>query len=254
VGDLSLIQQGGTHKTKRFTETTKWDDPWFVRLPRLQKLLWLYICDRCDASGVIDFCPQVASVQIGGKVTHESVRAFADRVRKLSSGKWQIVKFLPFQYGKVDANCPAHKPLIRLIQLNGLQYPISNLPNTLSEIPNRVSNRVSNTLQEKEKDKEKEKEGGVRGGSDVLAFRWPGWSNPEFQNLFHEWQRLKPGKKSKNPHRMFQGQLDALERWGLEVATYIINRSISNNYQGLIYEAPKTKQTTPEKQRFKDVN
>jgi hypothetical protein len=133
---------------KRFTETNKWDDPWFIRLPDKTKLLWLYICDRCDASGVIDFCPEVASVQIGHTVTADQLGLFGEsRVNMLPNGKWQIVKFLKFQYGTVDTNCPAHKPVIRLIEQNGLKFPINS--------QNRLSDRVSNTLQEKNKEKER---------------------------------------------------------------------------------------------------
>lgn len=156
---------------KRFTETTKWDDPWFIRLPVSLKLLWLYLCDRCDASGVIDFCPELASIQIGAEVGTQSLTAFGERVQKLASGKWQIVKFLSFQYGCVDAHCPAHKPVIRLITANGLKYPINNL-----------LDRVSNTLKEKDKDKEKDNKGESEGGKkteDGFDLFWSEYPNKQ---------------------------------------------------------------------------
>jgi len=37
---------------KRFTETTKWDDPWFRKLSPTAKLLWGYITDKCNAVGL----------------------------------------------------------------------------------------------------------------------------------------------------------------------------------------------------------
>ena len=128
---------------KRFTETTKWDDPWFIRLPPLRKLFWNYICDRCDPSGVIEIAPEVASVQIGTEVNESWIADFGSRVQKLTSGKWQIVKFMPFQYGTVSATCPGHINVIRAIQSNGLNHPITNQPSTRAHARSTLSHRVS---------------------------------------------------------------------------------------------------------------
>jgi hypothetical protein len=140
---------------KRFTETTKWSDPWFVRLSARHKLLWLYICDYCDASGVIDFCPEIASIQIGTEVSENDFDKLGDRVLKLPSGKWLIRKFLAFQYVTVDPKCPAHKPILKLIEENGL-----------NRLSNTLSNRVLDNLKEKEKDKEKDKRGECERGEN----------------------------------------------------------------------------------------
>jgi hypothetical protein len=37
--------------TRRFTETNKWEDPWFRRLPPAAKTLFEYLRDRCDIAG-----------------------------------------------------------------------------------------------------------------------------------------------------------------------------------------------------------
>lgn len=36
---------------KRFTETAKWDDPWFRALKGVEKLVFLYVTDRCNNAG-----------------------------------------------------------------------------------------------------------------------------------------------------------------------------------------------------------
>lgn len=36
---------------KRFTETLKWDDPWFRSLKGVEKLVFLYVIDRCNNAG-----------------------------------------------------------------------------------------------------------------------------------------------------------------------------------------------------------
>jgi hypothetical protein len=53
---------------KRFTDSEKWNRPWFRKLPTKYKLLWLYILDHCDMSGVwyVDF--ELASMMIGEPV------------------------------------------------------------------------------------------------------------------------------------------------------------------------------------------
>jgi len=133
---------------KRFTETTIWEQAWFRRLSPALKCLWRFLCDRCDCAGVLDFDPELAAFLIGdSSITRESVRAFEHRVDFLPNGKLRIVTFLDFQYGTVDARCPAHKPIIRTIQQHGIDYPICNLPD-----------RVSTTPPEREKEAGKQKE------------------------------------------------------------------------------------------------
>ena len=134
---------------KRFTETTKWADPWFRKLSPSRKLLWLWLCDCCDSSGVIDFDYELASFQIGEDVTNEDLKAFGDRVEKLSNGKLIISKFLRFQYGKLSNECKAHIPVFRAIETNGL---------ILDDSLSIAYPKAIHSLQEKEEEKEAEKE------------------------------------------------------------------------------------------------
>jgi len=51
--------------SKRFTDSEKWRDPWFRRLPTEYKLLWLYLLDECDVSGVWKVDLELATMIIG---------------------------------------------------------------------------------------------------------------------------------------------------------------------------------------------
>lgn len=93
---------------KRFTETTKWDDPWFRRLAPLHKNLWQYICDKCDPAGVIEFDPETASFFIGDKIVFKDLEAFGERLESLPGGKWRLKRFIEFQYGRLSADCKPH--------------------------------------------------------------------------------------------------------------------------------------------------
>ncbi len=133
---------------KRFTETTKWTDPWFRKLTPALKCLWGYFCDTCDAAGVIEPDWELISMQIGAEVTERSMLAFAGRVEKLDSKKWWISKFIPFQYGRVSIHCKPHRPVFDSIEHHGLRE--------------RVSKAFANpldTLQEKDKEKDKDQIG-----------------------------------------------------------------------------------------------
>jgi len=129
---------------KRFTETQKWEDPWFRRLSPQMKLLWQWILDRCDNAGVIDPDIELASFQIGYQYPIDTLLEFGERVVKLPCGKWFIPKFIAFQYGQLSADCKAHKPIFLSLQKHSLNLDLNGYPKGI------------NTLQEKEKEKEKE--------------------------------------------------------------------------------------------------
>jgi hypothetical protein len=127
---------------KRFTETQKWEDPWFRRLTPEMKLLWQWVLDRCDNAGVIDPDIELASFQIGYQYPMDTLSAFGERIEKLPCGKWFIPKFISFQYGQLSKDCKAHKPIYMSLQKHSLiGYP-----------------KGINTLQEKEKETDQEKE------------------------------------------------------------------------------------------------
>lgn len=141
---------------KRFTETTRWSDPWFRRLSVPTKLLWCYLTDNCNSIGLIDLDLEAASFHIGTDIEISHLTELGDRVQRLKDGKIFIPKFIPFQYGELSETCPAHKPVLKLVRLHqitpsqiGYQYP---------------SDRVSLGIQiPTGKEKEKEKEEGVQG-------------------------------------------------------------------------------------------
>jgi hypothetical protein len=127
---------------KRFTETQKWEDPWFRRLPLEMKLLWMWLCDRCDNAGVIDPDIELASFQIGYQYPIDTLSQFDGRLVRIPCGKWFIPKFIEFQYGNLSEDCKAHKPIFLSLE----KHQIKGYPKGI------------NTLQEKEKEKDTEKE------------------------------------------------------------------------------------------------
>lgn len=107
-------------KVRRFTETQKWEDAWFRKLKPVQKLLWQWMCDKCDAAGVIEPDWELAGFQIGDSVSHEMLADFGHRISTLPSGKVRIVKFVQFQYGKLSRACKPHMPVFATLAKHGL--------------------------------------------------------------------------------------------------------------------------------------
>lgn len=136
---------------KRFTETTKWDDPWFRKLTPAAKLLWQWMLDHCDGAGVIDPDLELASFQTGCSTDNETLCELIGRIERLECGKYHIVKFVEFQYGVLSDDCKAHRPVIQSLEKHQIERVSKGYPKGIQRV------------QEKEKEKEKE-DGGVQRG------------------------------------------------------------------------------------------
>lgn len=106
---------------KRFTETEKWRDTWFRRLPPIAKLAFIYVVDNCDAAGVWDPDYDLADFTIGEKVAWPTIiEAFGERLELLPDGKWHLTRFVEFQYGELTEDCRPHAKVLQLLKAHGI--------------------------------------------------------------------------------------------------------------------------------------
>lgn len=179
---------------KRFTETGKWSKEWFQDLTPVQKCLWYYITENCDPAGVFDGNFKMMTFCIGEKVTEDTLEAFGGRIEKISNGKFWIVDFIEFQYGKLSKDCRPQQKVFASIEkhkltdrvFNSVSDTLSGTPggmaedfqtaekflnsNTLSDTLSTSTDRVFNTLEEEEEEeyKEEEKDEGGVGETEVI--------------------------------------------------------------------------------------
>lgn len=109
---------------KRYTNTAKWDDDWFVSLAPEYKLLWFYLCDRCDHAGIWQVSASIPSRLIGGpSVDLKAAReAFGDRVDDSKPGYWRLTKFLEFQYGlPLAPTNKVHASAVKILVAHGYE-------------------------------------------------------------------------------------------------------------------------------------
>lgn len=108
--------------SKRFTDTEKWEDPWFRNLLKEYQFFWIYLLDRCDNAGVwkVDF--EAAEFYLKQKCEEKEIlNVFKDRVIAFDNGqRWFIPKFITFQYGLLDEACRPHNSVINLLKGFGL--------------------------------------------------------------------------------------------------------------------------------------
>ena len=142
--------------SKRFTETEKWRDPWFRKLPPEHKLLWIYVLDNCDSSGVWDPDIELVAIFVGCPLERVSkgLANLSERVSILPCGKWHVRRFVEFQYGKLSPDCKPHQSVIKTMKRHGIELFSKEMN---SKNPKGLAKGMD-TLEDKEKDKDKEKE------------------------------------------------------------------------------------------------
>jgi hypothetical protein len=138
---------------KRFTETTKWDDPWFMDLPVKYKAFWIFICDRCDCAGVWEPNMRLAVTQIGEPLELvEVLRVFEKRIEQTLEGKLWIRGFIKFQYGiELNPSNTAHLGVLRRLEKSKITSPVPIAPS-------KGLQRGLQAPKDKDKDKDKKEE------------------------------------------------------------------------------------------------
>lgn len=108
---------------KRFTDTEKWERPWFRGLPSNYKLLWVFICDRCDVAGIWHCDFDLVSFMIGAPVDEKTATELFTKQIEIKDGKWIIKEFASFQYGSFrKSSHPFHKMLVKKIDTVSIGY------------------------------------------------------------------------------------------------------------------------------------
>ena len=143
------VAGGGLFMKKIFTDSDIYEDVWFRDLPPEYKLLWEYICRRCQY-GIWKPDFKLAEFMIGGKLDEqmalELLNNGKDRIEVLKNGCWFVIDFCQFQYGGLQPQCAQHK--------HALKFFKEKYPELLSRVGPRVGPRVKDQDQDQDKDKE----------------------------------------------------------------------------------------------------
>lgn len=102
---------------KRFTDTAKWDDPWFRGLQGAHKLIFLYVIDRCNNAGFweVDEDALIFHTKLDKKHLEGAWKALERGLIGASGWTW-VRRFLRHQKNELlNSENPAHKQIISLL-------------------------------------------------------------------------------------------------------------------------------------------
>jgi len=139
---------------KRFTDTQKWNKPWFRKLTPVEKAAWFYITENCDNVGVWDGDTELAEFCIGDSVDW---KALIDKVNGnieiLPNGKWWLTDYCEFQHTDLDPSSQSKtvQSYIKLLKKHDLYEKVM-------KAFGKPLDTLSKGYKEKEKDKDKEKD------------------------------------------------------------------------------------------------
>lgn len=143
---------------KRFTDTEKWDRQWFEELSPNLKLFWIYLLDKCNNAGIWHVNMKRANYSMGTRLTEKSVlEAFPDRIQVVAADKWLVIKFIPYQYGKLSPErSNIHKGVLKsLVAAEVNPNPFLTLPVANVKEMERDQGKDKALVKEKVKDLDK---------------------------------------------------------------------------------------------------
>jgi uncharacterized phage protein (TIGR02220 family) len=113
------------------TETNKWDDKWFRARSKEEKILFLYLTDKCDNAGFWEIDIPIASIRTG--LTHEEIEGALKGLTRGLIAKGETVWLKNFLYHQknlpLNQTNRAHRQIIELLRVRSSEFPeVLDLP------------------------------------------------------------------------------------------------------------------------------
>jgi len=131
--------------SKRYTDSDKWDDPWFQDLLPEHKIAWVFLCDKCSWAGIWKVSPKSFEMYTGTTFCRkEIIDIMGGRVLEIGDGsKWFIKGFVRFQQGDLKTGSRFHDSIIRELKENDIDENLKPLTSPLLGSNKTVCNVMS---------------------------------------------------------------------------------------------------------------
>lgn len=92
---------------KRLTDTDKWKDDWYLSLSNDDKIVWQWLLDNCNHSGVCKRSVTLLNLMCRVNYTEEKMLSIMEDRILVKDNIWFIPKFIKFQYPTLLSAKPA---------------------------------------------------------------------------------------------------------------------------------------------------
>tara|TARA_R110002167_G_scaffold76944_3_gene213911 strand:- start:324 stop:956 length:633 start_codon:yes stop_codon:yes gene_type:complete len=140
---------------KRFTDTAKWSEDWFLEIKNPHKLFWIYVCDNCNHAGIFKPNKRMFELILGARIDInmflEEINSDKQRILELANGKWYLTKFIEFQYGgKLNENNRVHKSILEILIANNITWEEKSIVPQLEvkDYKPKVNSNIPSTINE----------------------------------------------------------------------------------------------------------
>ena len=184
--------------SKRFTDTEKWKDDWFLSLSNDYRIVWQWLLDNCNHAGICKPSINLLNMMCNTKVTDEILfDVFKDRLLNYNTF-WFIPKFLKFQYGSLNSKKPAVISVLKELKKHNLIDLIEEQLDNDSIIITESLPNDCNIIKDKDKDKVKDKDVLVLKGKKYLSEDFNELPNQYFISIIEQMKIVKQTDVNKN--------------------------------------------------------
>lgn len=143
--------------SKRFTDTEKWKDDWFISLSNDYRIIWQWLLDNCNHAGICKRSIKLLNFMCNTNITEDELISEMEGRIIINNNIWFIPKFLKFQYPSLKSKKPVIVSVIKELKINNL---LNLIPESFGNdyiIVTELLDNDSIIIKDKDKDKDKDK-------------------------------------------------------------------------------------------------
>jgi hypothetical protein len=141
---------------KRFTDTDKWKDNWYISLPNDYKIIWQWLLDNCTHTGLCKRSVALLNLMCKVNFTEEDILEKMEGRIIVLNDYWFIPNFLKFQYSTLNSAKPAIVSVVKdLFKYNLIPIIPKSFGNDYIIISKSFDNHYQ-MIKDKDKDKDKD--------------------------------------------------------------------------------------------------